>query len=306
MDRFPDDRLRLIFTCCHPALALEARVALTLRTLGGLTTEEIARAFLVGPTTMAQRLVRAKKKIAAAGIPYEVPAPQNVGDRVSGVRAVIYLIFNEGYGASSGEEAVRVDLAEEAIHLGRVLHELLPEPETAGLLGLMLLHHARRAARIEDGEIVLLEDQDRSTWDRPLIEQALPLVERAMPGGGPYALQAAIAALHCTAPTWEDTDWPQIERLYRVLRVRLPSPVVALNHAVAVAMAVSPAAGLAQLELLAGALEEHHLYHAARGALWMRVGHANEASAAYRAALVRVGNEPERRFLERRLAALES
>ncbi|MCB9676381.1 MAG: sigma-70 family RNA polymerase sigma factor [Alphaproteobacteria bacterium] len=306
LSAYPDDRLRLLFTCCHPALAMDARVALTLRTVAGLTSEEIARAFLVERTTMQQRIVRAKKKIQAAGIPYAIPDPAHLEERLAGVLSVVYLVFNEGYGPTSGDLGLRVDLAEEAIHLGRLLHGLRPgHQEVAGLLALMLLHHARRHARFVDGEVVLLEDQDRALWDGEAIAEAMPLVEAAVAGRpGAYALQAAIAALHARAPTWEATDWPQIEHLYRLLRVRVPSPVVALNHAVAVAMAHGAPAGLAMLDALDEPLAGHHLFHSARAALLVRSGRPDEALEAYRRALELVGTEPERRFLERRIAAL--
>ncbi|MCB9670960.1 MAG: sigma-70 family RNA polymerase sigma factor [Alphaproteobacteria bacterium] len=306
MGAYPDERLRLLFTCCHPALDAPSRVALTLRTVGGLTSDEIARAFLVSRTTMQQRLVRAKKKIAAAGIPYAVPDPAHLEERLSGVLAVVYLIFNEGYGPTAGDEGLRVDLAEEAIHLGRVLHGLRPDNrEVAGLLALMLLQHARRDARFHDGEVVLLEEQDRSQWDGAAIAEGRRLAAFGVEGRpGPYALQAAIAAVHAEATTYEATDWAQIELLYRHLRARVPSPVVALNHAVAIAMAHGDAAGLAVLESLEGELAGHHLFHCARGALWMRSGSPERAREAYASALETVGNGPERRFVERRLAAL--
>jgi RNA polymerase sigma-70 factor, ECF subfamily len=306
-----DDRLRLIFTCCHPALAIEAQVALTLRTLCGLTTDEIARAFLVPVPTLAQRLVRAKSKIRDAGIPYQVPARELLGERLEAVAAVLYLVFNEGYAATAGDSLVRSHLSGEAIRLGRLLAQLLPgEAEVAGLLALMLLHDARRDARVgQGGEIVLLEDQDRGRWDRAQIEEALPLVERALRGRpvGPYAVQSAIAAVHARAARAADTDWPQIAALYQVLRGIAPSPVVELNRAVAVAMADGPEAGLALLDDLvaAGSLPRYHLLPAARADLLRRVGRTDEAAAAYREAIALASNEPERRFLSRRLAEVE-
>jgi len=308
MSAYPDDRLRLLFTCCHPALAMPARVALTLRTIGGLTSGEIARAFLVPRATMQQRVVRAKKKIQAAGIPYAIPDPAHLEERLEGVLAVVYLIFNEGYAPTEGDEGLRVDLAEEAIHLARVLHDLRPNHrEITGLLALMLLHHGRRHARFDDGDVVLLEDQDRSRWDHDAMAEGQQLAAAAVTGPpGPYGLQAAIAALHSEAPDWEATDWPQIEQLYRILRVQVPSPVVAMNHAVAVAMGHGPAAGLAMLEPLEAALAEHHLFHSARGALLLRASRPEDALAAYEKALERVGNGPERRFLEGRIRALST
>lgn len=310
----PDDRLRLVFTCCHPALAPEAQIALTLRTLGGLTTEEIARAFLASPVTMAQRLVRAKTKIKAARIPYEVPEAPQLAERTDAVMAVIYLVFNEGYAATAGDEWVRRDLCQEAIRLGRLLVELIvdlgadlpPVSEARGLLALMLLHDSRRDARTDAaGDLVLLEDQDRARWDRRQIDEALVLVPAALRGGaGRYALQAAIAAHHAAAPSAADTDWPQIAALFEALARVHPTPVVALNHAVAIAMAHGPAAGLTQIDALESELAEYHLWHAARADLLRRLGRTRAAAAAYRAALVHVGSAPERRFLERRLAEL--
>jgi RNA polymerase sigma-70 factor (ECF subfamily) len=310
----PDDRLRLIFTCCHPALAREAQVALTLRTLGGLTTEEIARAFLSAPTTMAQRLVRAKTKIKEARIPYEVPEASQLAERTDAVMAVIYLVFNEGYAATAGDAWFRRDLCREAIRLGRLLVELTSDPEARGLLALMLLHDARRDARTDaTGDLVLLEDQDRARWDRTQIDEALLLVPDALrtqaPGGtrtgpGPYALQAAIAALHANAPRAADTDWAQIAALFGELMRRHPSPVIALNCAVAIAMWRGPEAGLPLIDALKGELADYHLWHAARADLLRRLNRIKEAATAYRGALAHVGSEPERRFLERRLAEL--
>jgi len=306
-----DDRLRLVFTCCHPALPLEAQVALTLRTLGGLSTEEIARAFLVPSATMAQRLVRAKQKIRAAGIPYRVPEQSELPERLAAVTAVIYLVFNEGYAATSGDTLVRRELAAEAIRLGRLLCVLLPnQSRPRGLLALMLLQDARREARVgADGELVLLEDQDRARWDRDEIAEGLQLVDEALRAGPPdaYALQAAVAALHAQAASTRETDWAQIAALYVALHALAPSPVVRLNHAVAVAFAEGPAAGLLLLDGLAaeGSLDEYHLLHAARADLLRRLDRRADAAAAYRAALDRVGNEAERRFLERQLSTIE-
>jgi RNA polymerase sigma-70 factor (ECF subfamily) len=299
-----DDRLRLIYTCCHPALATEAQIALTLRTLGGLTTEEIARAFLTSPVTMAQRLVRAKSKIKEARIPYEVPEASQLSERTSAVMAVVYLIFNEGYAATAGDSWLRRDLCREAIRLGRLVAELTGDPEAHGLLALMLLHDSRRDARTDgNGDLVLLEDQDRSRWDRAQIDEALALVPIALRGGpGPYALQAAIAALHASAPRAGDTDWRQIAALFGELVRRQPSAIVELNRAVAIAMWQGPQAGLPLIDQLAGELAGYHLWHAARADLLRRLARHREAAEAYRAALGCVGSEPERRFLERRLA----
>jgi RNA polymerase sigma-70 factor, ECF subfamily len=305
-----DDRLRLIFTCCHPALAREAQVALTLRTLCGLSTDEIARAFLTPPSTMAQRLVRAKAKIRDAAIPYRVPPREEWSERLEAVLAAVYLVFTEGYAATSGDALVRRELTAEAIRLARLLVQLSPAVEVLGLLALLLLTDARRDARAtSSGDIVLLEDQDRTSWDRPEIDEGLALVDRALRSGppGPYALQAAIAAIHAQAPRSEDTDWCQIVALYDRLFAIVPTPVVALNRAVAVAMSDGPAAALPLLDELALSreLREYHLLPAARADLLRRLGRAKESARAYREALALVGNEPERRFLARRLAEVE-
>jgi RNA polymerase sigma-70 factor, ECF subfamily len=307
-----DDRLRLIFTCCHPALAPDAQVALTLREVCGLTTEEIARAYLLPAPTLAQRIVRAKAKIREARIPYQVPAQAELPARLDTVLRVIYLVFNEGYAASSGRSLLRLDLSAEAIRLGRLIVELLPEPEVSGLLALMLLHESRRAARTSaSGELVLLDDQDRSRWDRGQIAEGVRLVEQALASGrarsGPYAIQAAIAALHAEAATPAATDWAEIVGLYDVLLRADASPVVELNRAVAVAMRDGPAAGLALVDAILerGDLADYRLAHAARADLCRRLGRTAEARAAYEQALALTKQEMDRRFLERRLAALE-
>jgi RNA polymerase sigma-70 factor, ECF subfamily len=304
-----DDRLRLIFTCCHPALPPDAQVALTLREVCGLTTEEIAHAFLTTPPTVAQRIVRAKAKIRDARIPYQVPSPADLPDRLDTVLHVVYLVFNEGYSASSGALLVRHDLSGEAIRLGRLLVELLPDPEAMGLLALMLLHESRRTARASAaGELVLLDEQDRSLWNREQIVEGTALVERALASRrfGPYALQAAIAAVHAEAPAAAQTDWAQIVGLYDVLLHADPSPVVELNRAAAIAMRDGPAAGLALIDaiLARGDLQEYHLAHSARADLCRRLGRTAEARAAYARALALARQEPERRFLQRRLGEL--
>ena len=311
-DLIGDDRLRLFFTCCHPALAADARVALTLRYLAGLSTAEVARAFLVPETTMARRLVRAKHKIRDAQIPYRVPSVGELPARLPAVLSVIYVIFTESYAASAGPTLVRPDLADEAVRLARILRDLLPaQREVAGLLALLLLVDARRAARTDEaGDLVLLEDQDRSRWDRTMIDEGRVLAVEALRGGspGPYALQAAIAAVHDEAESAETTDWPQIVGLYDVLRSVAPSALIELNRAVAVAMAEGPAAGLALIRELSGSgeLDRYHLFHAAHARLLDRLGRFEEAAQAYRRALDLAGNEPERAFLARCLATAEA
>lgn len=309
-DSVADDRLRLIFTCCHPAIAPEAQVAMTLREVCGLTTEEVARAFLAAPPTIAQRIVRAKAKIRHARIPYEVPSKADLPDRLEAVLRVVYLVFNEGYSASSGESLTRGDLSSEAIRLGRLLSELLPEPEALGLLALMLLQESRRAARESaSGDIVLLEDQDRSQWNRAYIAEGSSLVRQALAANqiGAYTLQAAIAAVHANAPTPADTEWGQIVALYDVLRRANPSPVIELNRAVAIAMRDGAEAGLSVVDaiLARGDLENYHLAHAARADLCRRLGRKAEARTAYERALALTQQEPERRFFEKRLAELK-
>jgi len=306
-----DDRLRLIFTCCHPALAPEARVALTLRELCGLTTEEIARAFLVPPPTLAQRIVRAKAKIREARLPYEVPPPEELPARLRAVLQVVYLLFNEGYYATSGDSTTRPDLSAEAIRLGRLLADLLPEPEVLGLLALMLLQESRNDARTtEHGDLILLEDQDRTRWNREQIAEGIALVERAFAtrsgGQDPYTLQAAIAAVHALAPSADQTDWPRIVGYYDFLVLIQPTPIVRLNRAVAVAMRDGPAAGLSLIEeiLTRGELTDFHLAHAAAADLNRRLGYHEKARAAYEKALALTQQEPERRFIQRRLNEL--
>ena len=307
--RVEDDRLRLIFTCCHPALPIDAQVALTLREVCGLTTEAIAHAFLASPPTIAQRIVRAKGKIRDARIPYQVPSVEELPSRLDAVLHVVYLVFNEGYSASSGDAVTRHGVSAEAIRLARLLRELLPEPEVLGLLALMLLHESRRAARsTAEGELVLLADQDRSLWDREAIAEGTGLVERAITSRrfGPYTLQAAISAVHAEAASAEQTDWEQIVGLYDVLMRADPSPVVALNRAAAVAMRDGPAAGLALIDVILdrGDLTNYHLAHSARADLCRRLGRREDARASYERALGLAKQEPERRFLRRRLREL--
>ena len=309
-DDVVDDRLRLIFTCCHPALSPDAQVAMTLRELCGLTTEEIARAFLTSPPTVAQRIVRAKAKIRDARIPYEVPERDRLPERLEAVLRVVYLVFTEGYAPSAGASLTRPDLSGEAIRLGRLLLELLPDPEVEGLLALMLLHESRRLARVDpDGELILLPDQDRSRWDRDLLDEGAERAGRASSAAtvGPYAIQADIAAVHATAPSTDATDWNRIVGLYDRLLVADPSPVVELNRAVAVAMRDGPASGIQAIDRLIerGTLDDHHLAHAARADLLRRLDRQDEARLAYERARDLARTDPERRFLERRIAELE-
>ncbi len=305
-----DDVLRLIFTCCHPALPLDTRTAMTLREVCSLTTEEIARAFLAAPSTIAQRIVRGKARIREAQLPFEVPQQHELPNRLEAVLQVIYLVFNEGYYASSGGAVIRVDLSGEAIRLGRLLHDLLPDPEVAGLLGLMLLHESRQAARTTPtGDLILLPDQDRSRWDHDMIAEGTSLVDQAFSAKppGPYALQGAIAALHAEAKNSEATDWAQIARLYTLLLRTSPSPVIELNRAVAIAMHAGPEAGLRQIDAIfeRGDLKDYHLAYSARAELCQKAGRTSEARASWERALSLAQQEPERRFIERKLRGLE-
>lgn len=306
-----DDVLRLIFTCCHPALALDTRTAMTLREVCNLTTEEIASAFLAAPPTIAQRIVRGKAKIRESGIPFKVPPQHELPDRLGSVLQVVYLVFNEGYYASSGELATRVNLSSEAIRLGRLLHDLLPDPEVAGLLGLMLLHESRRSARTTPaGDLILLEDQDRSLWDSNMISEGISLVKRAFSSKRPglYALQAAIAALHTEAKSPDDTDWAQIAGLYTLLLRINPSPVIELNRAVAIAMHHGPEAGLSRIDAILerGELKDYHLAYSARAELCRKTGRTSEARASWERALALAQQDPERRFIERKLRELDT
>ncbi len=309
---FPDHQLQLIFTCCHPSLSLEAQVALTLRTLGGLSTPEIARAFLLPEPTLAQRLVRAKRKIKDAQIPYRVPPPDRLHERLAAVLTTVYLIFNEGYAATSGDTLLRPELTDEAIRLGRLLLRLMPqEPEVQGLLALMLLHYARAAARVDDeGRLIVLEDQDRTLWNRPLIAEGIGLIRQAATFGvpGPFQIQAAIAAIHAAAPESKDTDWPAIVALYGVLEQMRPTSVVRLNKAVAVAMAEGPTAGLTLLDdqNMAGILKHYQPYHVARAELLRRAGQLDRAAVAYETALSLTKNAVERRYLKERMIAVRN
>jgi len=307
----PDDRLRLIFTCCHPAINRESQIALTLRTLGGLSTAEIAKAFLLPEATMAQRLVRAKRKIQDAGIPYEVPSASRLSERLASVQTVVYLVFNEGYAATAGDQLVRTDLCLEAIRLGRVLCELMTgEPENLGLLALMLLHDSRREARIRSGRLVTLEEQDRLLWDRQKISEGLTILDRAWRLGpaGPYQLQAAIAALHAQAEKHFETDWGRIAALYERLFTFQSTPVVALNHAVAIAMSAGLEEGLKTVDALgeSGRLDQYYLFHAARGDILFRMKRLTESSVAYRRALALASNRTEQEFLAAKLASIEA